>query len=268
MRLFTVLTIFCWLTALAVQGQDIQIKGSDTMLPLVEGLIELYANESNKKITVQGGGSGTGVSALQSGNVNIAMSSRPLKDSEKGLLIGLKHKEIAYDALSVIVNPTNSVNRLTKQQVSDIFTGKVRNWQAFGGPDLPITVYTRDSKSGTYDFMKTFVMEGGEYVGYAKELASNSGIVQAVTSEKGAIGYVGMAYVEDIVQTVAISVDGKNYIAPTFRSALEKKYPIIRALYLYYLPASEKDVKGFLDFILSPIGQKLASYKGYIPAAF
>lgn len=136
-----------------------RIKGSDTLLPLTQEFIENFIKKSSSsELTVTGGGSGVGISALLDGTTDIAMASRPIKFTEKMKLSksGKAYREliVAYDALAVIVNPSNPVSKLTRKQLEDIFRGKITNWKEVGGPDLKIIVYSRETSSGAYEFSK------------------------------------------------------------------------------------------------------------------
>ena len=251
-------------------SQTITIKGSDTMLPLVQALSEMYMeNQKEEVVTVTGGGSGTGITALLNNSVDMAMASRSLKMSEKIKLRNASkpYKEIvvAFDALSVIVNPENKVKKLTKEELKKIFTGEITNWKEVGGDDARIVVYTRESSSGTYEFMKGFVMDKKEFAKTAISTASNSGMVQSVSQTPGAIGYCGLAYLEDIIMPIRVSFDGSNYVKPSFKNALYRKYPISRPLYFYHLEENSSKVKNFVEFALTELGQRLVTHKGYIP---
>jgi phosphate transport system substrate-binding protein len=248
-----------------------KIKGSDTVLPLSQKEAESYM-KSNKssKITVTGGGSGVGLAALVDNTTDIAMSSRKIKMDEKMKLqdAGRAYKEtvIAYDALSVIVNPANKVSQLTREQLEGIFTGKIKNWKEVGGDDMPIVVYSRESSSGTYEFFKEHVMNKKNYASSVLTMPATGAIVQSVSQTKGAIGYIGLAYMENNVKALKVSYDkGKTYIAPSMETAKDKSYPVVRPLYYYYLTTIEKTVKPFVDYILSPAGQKIVEEVGYIP---
>ncbi len=254
---------------LGSNAQDLKIKGSDTLYPLVSSLGTVYNEENNdaSAIKVEGGGSGTGVKALLENTVHAAMASRGLKVNEKQALGQFEEVIIAYDALSIIVHPSNPVEQLTKVQLKDIFTGKITNWSDVGGKDLPITIYSRLSSSGTYDFMISTVLDGEAFHGASSGKASNAGIVQSVAENPAGIGYVGLAYVEDVVKPISVSFNG-DFVRPTFKNALDKKYPISRPLYLFYKKETQVIIGGFVDFILAPFGQKIVTHKGYIPAKF
>lgn len=248
-----------------------KLKGSDTVLPLAQKEAESYMkNNKAAKITVIGGGSGVGLAALIDGTTDIAMSSRKMKMAEKIKLsdAGKASKEtiIAYDALAVVVNPANKVSQLTKDQIEGIFTGKIKNWKEVGGDDMPIVVYSRESSSGTYEFFKEHVMNNKNYATSVLSMPATGSIIQSISQTKGAIGYVGFAYVEKEVKALKVSFDkGKTFTAPSLETAKNKTYPIVRPLFYYYLNTSEKAVKPFVDFCLSPEGQKIVEQVGYVP---
>lgn len=259
------------LLAFAPAGMNIKIKGSDTVLPLSQKEAEIYM-KANKdaKITVIGGGSGVGIAALLDGTTDIAMSSRKMKLSEKQKLIdaGKSPKEttICLDALSVIVNPGNKVSQLTREQLEGIFTGKITNWKDVGGDDEKIVAYSRESSSGTYEFFKESVLKNKNYGSTCLLMPATGAIVQSVSQTKGAIGYIGLAYMEKTVKDLKVSYDsGKTYVEATVENAKSKVYPVTRPLYYYYLSTSEKTVKPLVDFILSAEGQKIVAEVGYVP---
>jgi phosphate transport system substrate-binding protein len=252
---------------------QITIKGSDTQLPLTQAEAEEYMKiHPEASISVIGGGSGVGVTALKDGTTDIAMSSRDLKTEEK-LDFKNKNKDIkevitSYDALAVIVNPRNKVEKLTREQLEGIFTGAIKNWKEVGGADMKISVYSRESSSGTYEFFKEHVLNKKNYAADVLSMPATGAIVQSVSQTEGAIGYVGFAYTREGsgVKTIAVSYDGgKNYVAPTIEAAKDKSYPISRPLYFFYDSKMESKVKAFVDFVLSDEGQKIVVKKDYIP---
>ncbi len=248
-----------------------KLKGSDTVLPLAQKEAESYM-KTNKaaKINVTGGGSGVGISALVDGTTDIAMSSRKMKLTEKMKLSdgGKATKEtiVAYDALAIAVHPSNKVSQLTREQLEGIFTGKIKNWKEVGGDDLTIVVYSRESSSGTYDFFKEHVMSNKNYASSVLSMPATGSIIQSISQTKGAIGYVGLAYIEKNVKALGVSFNkGKTFIAPSMATAKNRTYPIVRPLYYYYLAKSEKVVKPFVDYCLSVEGQKIVENIGYVP---
>jgi phosphate transport system substrate-binding protein len=251
---------------------QITIKGSDTQLPLVQREAEEYMkNHKDVSISVVGGGSGVGITALKEGTTDIAMASRDMKTEEK-LDLKTKNKDIkevtdGFDALAVIVNPKNKVEKLTKEQLTGIFTGAITNWKQVGGPDMKISVYSRESSSGTYEFFKEHVMDKKNYATTVLSMPATGAIVQSVSQTEGAIGYVGLAYAKEGtgVKTVAVSYDGKTFVKPSLAAAKDKTYPVSRPLFFFYDATVESKVKDFVDFVLSDAGQKIVEEVGYIP---
>jgi phosphate transport system substrate-binding protein len=248
-----------------------KIKGSDTCLPLTQKEAEVFMNKNTgSSIMVTGGGSGVGLAALQTGTTDIAQSSRKMKLDEKMKMqdAGKTFIEtiIAYDALAVIVNPSNKISQLTREQLESIYTGKVKNWKEVGGDDMPIVLYSRESSSGTFEFFKEHVLNAKNFAPTAMLMPATGAIVQSVSQTKGAIGYIGLAYLENTVKALKVSYDkGATYVAPSIETAMNKSYPITRPLYYYYLNTTEKAVKPYLDFVLSSEGQKIVREVGYVP---
>lgn len=248
-----------------------KLKGSDTVLPLAQKEAENYMKQNKAaKIVVTGGGSGVGLAALVDGTTDIAMASRKIKMSEKMKLQeagkGTKEVVIAYDALAVIVHPENSVSQLTREQLEGIFIGKYKNWKEVGGTEMPIVVYSRETSSGTYEFFKEHVMSNKNYAPSVLSMPATGSIIQSVSQTRGAIGYVGLAYIEKDVKALKVSYDkGKTFVSPSMTTAKDKTYPVIRPLYYYYSTSVEKAVKPFVDYTLSAEGQKTVEEIGYIP---
>ena len=232
-----------------------RIKGSDTVLPVSQETAEIFMNtHPEQRVTITGGGTGVGISALMDHTTDIAMASRPIKFSEKMKLkaAGQEVKEviIAYDALAIIVHPDNPVSRLTRQQLEGIFRGKIVNWKQVGGPDMKIIVYSRETSSGTYEFFKESVLKNKNYI----------------SQTKGAIEYVGLAYLSDRVKPIAVSYDeGKHYVLPTMENGTKRQYPVVRPLYYYYNVSDKAKVSPFIEYVLSPAGQNIIKKGGYIP---
>ncbi len=256
-------------TAISTKAQKIVIKGSDTVLPLAQKEAELYMKKNaGKSVTVIGGGSGVGLAALVDNATDIAMSSRKIKMDERMKMqdAGRAYKEVivANDALSVIVNPQNKVSQLTRQQIEGIYTGKIKNWKEVGGDDMTIVVYSRETSSGTYEFFKDHVLNRKNYASSVLNMPATGAIIQSVSQTKGAIGYVGLAYMTKEVKDIAVSYDGKKFVLGSIATAKDKTYPIVRPLYFYYPTAKEASVKAFIDYILSPEGQKIVDEVGYV----
>lgn len=266
-----VLLMMSALLTLATATQAQKIKGSDTCLPLSQKEAESYMKSNpSATVTVTGGGSGVGIVALLDGTTDIAQASRKMKFDEKQKMQeagkSVKEVTIAWDALAVIVNPSNGVSKLTREQLDGIFTGKITNWKEVGGIDLKIVPYSRETSSGTYEFFKESVLKNKNYMNGIMSMPATGSIIQSVSQTKGAIGYVGLAYLTSNVKALQVSYDqGKTYIAPSVENAKNKSYPIVRPLYYYYIIKSEAKVKPFIDFVLSAEGQKIVSQVGFIP---
>ncbi|MDZ4839525.1 MAG: PstS family phosphate ABC transporter substrate-binding protein, partial [Bacteroidota bacterium] len=222
-------------------------------------------------VSVVGGGSGVGIAALLDGTTDIAMSSRELKLDEKIKFKEHKREPIevisALDALAIVVNNNNKIDKLTRQQLEDIFTGKVKNWKELGGEDMEISVISRESSSGTYEFFKDHVMKKKNFANDVLALTSTGAIVQSVESNKASIAYIGIAYIKGgaKLKTLKVSYDNVNYVDATIENALNKTYPIARPLYYYYDKSKQTKVKPFIDYILSDQGQKVVGRVGYVP---
>jgi len=227
-----------------------RIKGSDTVLPVSQETAEIFMKDDPDNTT------------------DIAMASRPIKFSEKMKLKAAKQEVeeviIAYDALAVIVNPSNPVSQLTRQQLEAIFRGKITNWKQLGGPDMKIIVYSRETSSGTYEFFKESALKNKNYMSLS--MPATGAVIQSVSQTKGAIGYVGLAYLSPRVKAIAVSYDdGKHYVLPSLENGKKKLYPVVRPLYYYYNVANKEKVTPFIDYILSPQGQNIIKNGGYIP---
>ena len=248
-----------------------KLKGSDTVLPLAQKEAEAFGKKTGKSVTVIGGGSGVGIAALLEGTTDIATASRRMKFDEKAKCQEagkfIVEKIIAYDALAIIVNPSNGVSKLTRAQLEGIFTGKITNWKQVGGEDLKITPYARETSSGTYDFIKEYVLLNKNYMSSILSMPATGAIVQSVSQTKGAIGYVGLAYLNSSVKAIHVSFDGKNFVAPSMATAMNKTYPIVRPLFFYYEKAKEKSYLSFVNFVLSAEGQAIVDKVGYVPLA-
>ena len=178
----------------------------------------------------------------------------------------LEEIPVAYDALAVVVHPSNPVKQLTRRQLEDIFRGKITNWKQVGGDDRKIVVYSRETSSGTYEFFKESVLKNKNYMSSSLSMPATGAVIQSVSQTKGAIGYVGLAYLSPRVKAIAVSYDdGKHYVLPSLENGKKKLYPVVRPLYYYYNVANKEKVTPFIDYILSPEGQNIIKNGGYIP---
>lgn len=275
---FLRITAVALATALTLCAQAQKIKGSDTVLPVSQEAAEVYMTlNPQARVTVTGGGSGVGISALMDGTTDIAMASRSVKFNERVKISRsgkqLREAVVAYDALAVIVNPSNPITHLTREQLEAIFRGKVTNWNQVTdlytgrrGPDMKIIVYSRETSSGTYEFFKTSVLHEKNYMAGVLSMPATGAVIQSVSQTKGAIGYVGMAYINRNVKAVKVSYDGKHFVYPNMDMGRRHIYPIIRELYYYYTADKAGVVEPFIRFLLSPKGQQIVMKSGYVPA--
>ena len=257
--------------ALAAEGGTVTVKGSDTMVVLGQRWAEEYMKKNPKTvIQVTGGGSGTGISALINGTTDVCEASRAMKDAEKKQLAdkaGAPPVEItvAKDGLSVYVNDTNPLTELTMDQLKQIFTGKVENLKAVGGPDSKIIPYSRENSSGTYVFFKEHVLENADYTPRAQAMPGTAAVVNAVAKEKFGIGYGGAAYAKGI-KVLKIKKDDKSpSIAPEDATIKNGTYPLSRPLFFYTRTKPSADIKAFTDWVLSKEGQEIVTKVGYFP---
>ena len=257
---------------LVCRSADAQrVKGSDTLLPLTQELAEQYIDEHpGTEVIVTGGGSGVGIAALPENTTDIAMASRRIKFGEKMKFaeIGLDAREVivAYDALAVVVNPSNPVDSLTREQLEAIFRGKITNWKEVGGEDRKIVVYSRETSSGTYEFFKESVLDNKNYMSSILSMPATGAIIQSVRQTAGAIGYIGLAYLNPFVKPLSVSYDGGlHYALPSVETAADGTYPIVRPLYYYYDSEKEAEVDPFISYVLSAQGQASVLEQGFIP---
>ena len=270
-KLLSLLTLAA-LTA-NLQAGSITVKGSDTLVILAQKWAEVYMGEHKEvKIQVTGGGTGVGFAALQNQTTDLCDASRKAKSAEIANCVkvfnGKRPTEykVALDGLSVYVNPENPVKELTLDQVKDIFTGKIKNWKAVGGADAPITVYSRENSSGTYEFFKEHVLKGQDFAASAQTQQGTALIVQSVVKDKNAIGYGGAAYGGGS-KLLAIKKDENSpAIAPNEETVVNGTYPIWRHLFVYLDPSKDKgEIAAYLNWIRSDEGQKYTKEVGYYP---
>ncbi len=252
----------CAGTALA---ENIVIKGSTTVLPIAQAALEAYMKANpGTNISLSGGGSGEGIKALIDSSTDIATSSRGIKDGEVELAkskgVNPTSATVAVDAIVPIVHPKNRVRDLTIDQLSQIYQGKITNWKEVGGDDLQIVVISRDSSSGTFESWAELVLNKAKVTPRAQMQASNGAIVQAVSKNRYALGYIGLGYLDKT--TKALTVGG---VPASARTAVSGEYPISRPLYFYTNGAPKGETERFIRFVLSPAGQKIVAKTGFVP---
>lgn len=255
----------------------IQIKGSDTMVNLGQAWSEEFMKQNPEiSIAVTGGGSGTGIAALIGGTTDIAQASRNMEPKEIELARekGIEPKEIhvANDGITLVVNPKNPVSRLTIKQLSDIYIGRIKNWKEVGGPDLKIVALSRERNSGTHVFFLEHVVKLGEkknkneFAPAILMMPSSQAIIEEVKSNPSAIGYVGLGYLTNEEKALEVARNpGSAYVKPSVQTVTSNRYPISRSLLFYTNGKPAGDVKSFVDYILSPAGQKMVLKMDFVP---
>jgi phosphate transport system substrate-binding protein len=258
--------------AASVQAGNITVKGSDTLVILAQKWAEVYMGKNaSTKIQVTGGGSGVGLAALQNKSTDLANSSRKIKASEVAECIKAFGKrpteyKVALDGLSVFVNADNPIKELSMEQLELIFTGKTKNWKQLGGPDAPITVYSRENSSGTYEFFKEHVLKGKDFAARAQTMPGTAAVLQAVAKDKNGIGYGGAAYGAGAKHLSIKKTDSSPAIEPTEETVVNGTYPIWRYLFVYVNPAIDRgEVANYLNWIRSDAGQAVVKDIGYYP---
>ncbi len=246
-------------------ASEIVVNGSTTVLPIIQKVGEAYmAANPDVNIALSGGGSGNGIKALIDDLADIAMASREIKEEEieQAQANGIEPYAVAValDALVPVVHPSNPVSDLTLEQLNDIYTGEITNWEELGGEDKEIVVISRDTSSGTYETWELFVMGDDRVMPGALLQASNGAVVQAVSGNANAIGYIGYGYVDD--STKPLMVGG---LEATPENALERSWPLARELWLYTNGTPEGDIASFIDYAMSPEGQAYVKEVGFIP---
>jgi phosphate transport system substrate-binding protein len=261
-------TVLVTISAMTIGRADtIVIKGSDTLgAKLVPQLAEQFkAQHPGTAFDIAAEGSATGFAALIDKTAAIGMASRPAKPEEiangKAKGVDLKETIVAYDGIAVIVNTANSIKGLTKKQVEQIFTGEITDWSAVGGSGGKISVYTRNTSSGTYAEFKELAMKKRDYAPDSQKLAGNEQIAQEVGKNPNGVGYVGLAYTKATGVKV-VPIDGAS---PSKESVLGKSYPYARPTFFYTNGEPSGVVKEFIDFIVSPEGQKIVEQVGFVP---
>ena len=255
----------------------IENKGSDTIVNLALAWAERYQGEHpDIRISVTGGGSGTGLAALINGTVDLANASRQIKAEEisQAESNGIQPVEyvIARDAIAIIVHPDNPVNELTLQQISDIYSGRISNWKEVGGEDRPIVRLSRETNSGTHVYFLETVLRLGKkddktlFSMNTLLLPSSEGIISEVRQNPNAIGYDGLGYVPADVKKIAVAKSaGEAAVLPSVDTVNDGTYPIARDLYMYTAGEPTGILKTYLEWILSPEAQQIVFDLGFVP---
>lgn len=254
----------------AVAGGTVSVKGSDTMLIVNQRWAESYSKSMGGAVAVTGGGSSIGIRAFINGVADICASSRAMRESEirsarsRGSIAN--EIPVCLDGLAIAVHATNKVSSLSMEDLRRIYIGQVTNWKQVGGADEPITVFSRDANSGTYGFFQLNVLKNQNWGPQVRFLPSTSEEAREVARTEGGVAYGGVAYFKGKknIRIVPISAkEGGEALAPTEDNVRGKKYPIWRYLYFYTNGKPSGDTKKFIDYVLSPAGQRIAEEVGY-----
>lgn len=258
------------------RGGAIQVKGSDTMVNLAQKWAEDYMKDNPQvNIAVTGGGSGTGITAMINGTTDIADASREMKDKEKAEAsskgIEVVENRVALDGIAVVVNTENSVSELSVDQLADIFSGKITDWQEVGGTPGQIVILSRESNSGTHVFFKEHILNKGtdgkvEFASSALLMPSTQAIVDEVKQNPQGIGYVGLGYVKGDLKALKIKKDATSTaVTPTVASVQDGSYPVARPLFMYTKQGAPQVVADYMAWIKSPDGQKVVEELEFVP---
>lgn len=259
----------------AAHARTIENKGSDTLVNLALAWAEAYMHVHPEiRISVTGGGSGTGIAAMINGTVSIANASRDMKPEEisAARANGIDPVEfvVARDAIAVVANPSNPVDRLTIKQLSDIYTGKIKNWKELGGENRPIVLLSRESNSGTYVYFLENVIQMGDskskllFSPDTLLMPSSEGISSEIRQNPNAIGYDGLGYVTPDLKVILVAKNATgHYVKPSAETVNSGLYPIARPLYMYTAGKPTGPIKEYLDWILNS-GQTLVTKLGFV----
>lgn len=258
------------------QKSTIIVNGSDTMVNMGSALAEEFMKTTqNIEIVVSGGGSGTGIASLINGSADIAQSSRDMKQEEKDNAAkqGTLHEIIvAYDGLAAVVHPTNPVKEMTLQDLAKIYRGEITNWKDVGGNDATIVLLSRDTTSGTHVFFKEFVVQengkvkGAEFADKTMMMPSTQAIVDELTNNVNAIGYVGMGYLRPSIQALGMKSNADSAaVMPSVAAVQDTTYGLARPLYFYVVGSIDGAMKQYVDFVLGEAGQKVVGDLGFVP---
>jgi phosphate transport system substrate-binding protein len=270
-KIFAIMLMLTFMASVTAFSQaKITVKGSDTMVILAQRWAELYMkNNPATTIQVTGGGSGVGITALINGTTDICNSSRPMKQTEIEKLkaryntLGVEIP-CAKDGVTIFLNDANKVTELTLKQISDIYTGKIRNWKELGGNDAEIRLYGRENSSGTYTYLHDEVVKA-DYASTVQSLPGTAAVVNAVKKDVNGIGYGGAAYAVGVKYAKVKKDANSTAYVPSAETIAKSEYPITRFLYMYLKNRPTGETKKYIDWILGAEGQRLVTEVGYFP---
>ena len=251
-------------------SRTIVVRGSDTMIVLAQRWAEAYGRERpDINLQVSGGGSGTGIAALENGTADIATASRPMTEEERQRIMRVRGTEVVessvcIDAIAVYVNPENPVPRLTVEQLADLFRGKTRRWSELGGPDWPVVLYSRENSSGTYAYFKEHVLKKSDFVAETQSLPGTAAVMYAVSHDRYGIGYGGVSRGRGVRVVPLVSKAGMD-VLPGARTASSGEYPLARPLLVYRTTERGGEVDTFVRWLGERRARSLALEAGFFP---
>jgi len=256
--------LIAWSGSPEAVAKGIMIDGSTTVGPISKSFAALFMKKYKVPVTVSESGSGNGAKSLINGSCDIADMSRSMKPQE---LAAAKAKGInpvahvaALDGIAMVVHPSNPVRSLTKTQIADIYTGRVTNWRQVGGPNFPVVVIQRESNSGTQETFRELVLDKRKVVRSAETQASNGAVKNRVSQTRGAIGFLGLGYVDSSVKPIAV-----NKVMPSVATVKNNTYPLSRPLFMYTNGTPKGMVAKFIDLPKTPDGKRIIRELGFVP---
>jgi phosphate transport system substrate-binding protein len=245
----------------------IQVRGSETLLPLMQRWAVFYGERCGQVVSVGGGGSGTGIAGLLNGTVDVAMASRAIHQEERSKLARrgvLLERVVALDAISLYVHPSNPVREVSLEALREVFVGRQRSWTFLGGGAAPIATYSRENSSGTYAYFKEQVLKNQDLAPWVQCLPGTGSVVRAVSQNPKALGYGG-AIAGGKVGVLAVRRGSGEAIAPSSRTAQDGSYPLARPLHVYVRGDAPEEARAFVRWLGSTEAQELAERTGFFP---
>lgn len=262
--MLTGLAIIVLLFGCTQKATTIDTAGSTTILPIVQAAAEIYMDKHPEiNISVRGGGSSIGIKSAINQTIDIGNASRQINEKETDIVekkeTELIETAIAKDAISIVVHKNNILNNISLETLKAIYSGKIQNWQEIGGSDLDIVVISRDVSSGSFMVFNEVVLDSSRVKDNAMRLASNNAVATTVGYTPGAIGYIGLGYINEDLKTLSV-----NGIVPSKKTVLANEYKLTRKLFMYTSPTTGQPAQEFINFILSEDGQKIVEEQGYV----
>ncbi len=257
-------------SAAASSGQTLTLTGSTTVLPIAQAVADAYMQaHPDANIQVSGGGSGVGIQAIINQKVDIGMSSADVSAAQKAQDSNMNIITIAHDGIAIIVNPANTVQDISLDQVKGIYNGSVTSWSSLSGAGVPnsnnqIVLVGRDSSSGTRTYFDQVVMQNTNDSLSMHEDNSNGAVLQEVAQTPNAIGYISIGYLDNTVKALPIVTTNGHVIVPSVATVKDKTYPIHRDLYMITNGKPTGLANDYINFLLSPAGQQIVVAQGYV----